>query len=94
MVTRGVSHHPLQPAALCCHVRWACTEGCTEQRPLSRAPARTQVRWAYTEKMGIELESWERPVLMVVPDQLSTRGASNTLRLACEDLEVPPPPTA
>lgn len=33
-------------------------------------------------------------MLMVVLDQVSTRGASNTLRLACEDLEVPPPPTA
>ena len=44
--------------------------------------------------MGIELESWERPWLMVVLDQVSTRSASNTLRLACEDLEAPPPPTA
>lgn len=44
--------------------------------------------------MGIELESWERPLLMVVLDQVSTRGASNTLRLACEDLEAPPPRTA
>ena len=44
--------------------------------------------------MGIELESWERPWLMVVLDQVSTRSASNTLRLACEDLEAPPPPIA
>ena len=44
--------------------------------------------------MGVELESWERPWLMVVLDQVSTRSASNTLRLACEDLEAPPPPTA
>ena len=47
------------------------------------------MRWAYTEQMGLELETWEQPLLMVVLDQVSTRGASNTLRLACEDLEVP-----
>ena len=52
-------------------------------------PNPDQVRWAYTEQMGIELEKWEQPLLMVVLDQVSTRGASNTLRLACEDLEVP-----
>ena len=55
-------------------------------------PNPDQVRWAYTEQMGIELEKWEQPLLMVVLDQVSTRGASNTLRLACEDLEVYPSP--
>ena len=28
--------------------------------------------------MGLELETWEQPLLMVVLDQVSTRGASNT----------------
>ena len=38
--------------------------------------------------MGLELEKWDEPLLVVVLDQVSTHGASNTLHLACETLEV------